>query len=127
MDKITKNLQLILLSIILISTIIAVGIEIRTMFTNQSVTSAPFNTITISNLFAGNFELTTYTAGQAGQLSALIDIATNIDVLQPGPIVFPPPSPTVTDVSCFGGNGLIKSISNPRSMISNSIDLIETA
>ena len=40
MDKITKNLQLILLSIILISTIIAVGIEIRTMFTNQSVTLA---------------------------------------------------------------------------------------
>ena len=40
MDKITKNLQLILLSIILISTIIAVGIEIRTMFINKSVTLA---------------------------------------------------------------------------------------
>ncbi len=40
MDKITKNLQLILLSIILISTIIAVGIEIRTMYLNQSVTLA---------------------------------------------------------------------------------------
>tara|TARA_Y100001970_G_scaffold137919_1_gene169652 strand:- start:2575 stop:2955 length:381 start_codon:yes stop_codon:yes gene_type:complete len=40
MDKITKNLQLILLSIILISTIIAVGIEIKTMFTNKSVTLA---------------------------------------------------------------------------------------
>ena len=39
-DKITKNLQLILLSIILISTIIAVGIEIRTMFINKSVTLA---------------------------------------------------------------------------------------
>ena len=25
-------------------------------------------------------------------------------MIQPGPIVFPPPSPTVTDVSCFGGN-----------------------
>ena len=40
MDKITKNLKLILLSIILISTIIAVGIEIKTMFTNKSVTLA---------------------------------------------------------------------------------------
>ena len=40
MDKITKNLQLILLSIILISTIIAVGIEFKTMFTNKSVTLA---------------------------------------------------------------------------------------
>tara|TARA_B100001996_G_scaffold337168_1_gene288874 strand:+ start:149 stop:532 length:384 start_codon:yes stop_codon:yes gene_type:complete len=40
MEKITKNLQLILLSIILISTIIAVGIEIKAMFLNQSVTLA---------------------------------------------------------------------------------------
>jgi protein PsiE len=40
MQKITKNLQLILLSIILISTIIAVGIEIKNMFKNQSVTLA---------------------------------------------------------------------------------------
>ena len=40
MEKITKNLQLILLSIILISTVIAVGIEIKTMFLNQSVTLA---------------------------------------------------------------------------------------
>ena len=40
MEKITKNLQLILLSIILISTVIAVGIEIKNMFTNQSVTLA---------------------------------------------------------------------------------------
>ena len=40
MEKITKNLQLILLTIILISTIIAVGIEIKTMFINQSVTLA---------------------------------------------------------------------------------------
>ena len=40
MEKFTKNLQLILLTIILISTIIAVGIEIKTMFINQSVTLA---------------------------------------------------------------------------------------
>ena len=31
MDKITKNLQFILLSIILISTVIAVGIELKRM------------------------------------------------------------------------------------------------
>ena len=40
MEKITKNLQLILLSIILISTVIAVGIEIKTMFLEKSVTIA---------------------------------------------------------------------------------------
>ena len=40
MENITKNLQLTLLSIILLSTIIAVGIEIKTMFLNQSVTLA---------------------------------------------------------------------------------------
>ena len=40
MEKIAKNLQLILLTIILISTVIAVGIEIKNMFTNQSVTLA---------------------------------------------------------------------------------------
>ena len=40
MENITKNLQLVLLSIILLSTIIAVGIEIKTMFFNQSVTLA---------------------------------------------------------------------------------------
>ena len=40
MESITKNLQLILLSIILLSTVIAVGIEIKTMFLNQSVTLA---------------------------------------------------------------------------------------
>ena len=40
MEKIAKNLQLILMVIILISTVIAVGIEIKNMFTNQSVTLA---------------------------------------------------------------------------------------
>ncbi len=40
MEKIAKNLQLILLCIILISTVIAVGIEIKSMFLNQSVTLA---------------------------------------------------------------------------------------
>ena len=40
MDNITKTLQLILLGIILVSTVIAVGIEIRFMFLNQSVTLA---------------------------------------------------------------------------------------
>ena len=40
MEKIAKYLQLILLSIILLSTVIAVGIEIRTMYINQSVTLA---------------------------------------------------------------------------------------
>ena len=37
MEKITKNLQFVLLTIILICTIIAVGIEIRTMFIDRSV------------------------------------------------------------------------------------------
>ena len=40
MENLTKNLQLILLTIILLSTVIAVGIEIKTMFFNQSVTLA---------------------------------------------------------------------------------------
>ena len=40
MENITKLLQFVLLTIILISTIIAVGIEIKTMFFNQSVTLA---------------------------------------------------------------------------------------
>jgi len=40
MDKIAKTLQLALMVIILISTVIAVGIEIKNMFTNQSVTLA---------------------------------------------------------------------------------------
>ena len=40
MEKITKNLQFVLLSIILVSTLIAVGIEIKTMFFNRSVTLA---------------------------------------------------------------------------------------
>ena len=40
MEKIAKNLQLILMCIILISTVIAVGIEIKNMFDNQSVTLA---------------------------------------------------------------------------------------
>ena len=40
MEKIAKNLQLILMCIILISTVIAVGIEIKYMFLNQSVTLA---------------------------------------------------------------------------------------
>lgn len=40
MEKITKNLQLILLSIILISTVIALGIEIKAMFLEKSVTLA---------------------------------------------------------------------------------------
>ena len=40
MDNITKNLQLALMCIILVSTVIAVGIEIKNMFTNQFVTLA---------------------------------------------------------------------------------------
>ena len=40
MDNITKNLQLALMCIILVSTVIAVGIEIKNMFTNQLVTLA---------------------------------------------------------------------------------------
>ena len=40
MEKITKNLQLVLMVIILISTVIAVGIEINYMFLFQSVTLA---------------------------------------------------------------------------------------
>ncbi len=40
MKNITKNLQFILLTIILVSTVIAVGIEIKKMFINQTVTLA---------------------------------------------------------------------------------------
>ena len=40
MEKIAKNLQLILMVIILISTVIAVGIEINKMFIAKSVTLA---------------------------------------------------------------------------------------
>ena len=40
MEKITKNLQFALLIVILISTVIAICIEIKTMFVNQSVTLA---------------------------------------------------------------------------------------
>ena len=40
MKNITKNLQFILLTIIIISTVIAVGIEIKKMFLNQTVTLA---------------------------------------------------------------------------------------
>ena len=40
MEKIAKNFQLILMVIILISTVIAVGIEIYKMFQNRSVTLA---------------------------------------------------------------------------------------
>ena len=40
MKNITKNLQFVLLTIILISTVIAVGIEIKKMFLNQPVTLA---------------------------------------------------------------------------------------
>ena len=40
MEKIAKNLQLILMVIILVSTVIAVGIEIYKMFQNRSVTLA---------------------------------------------------------------------------------------
>ena len=40
MDNITKILQLALMCIILVSTVIAVGIEIKNMFTNQLVTLA---------------------------------------------------------------------------------------
>ena len=40
MEKIAKNLQLLLMVIILISTVIAVGIEMYKMFQNRSVTLA---------------------------------------------------------------------------------------
>ena len=40
MEKIAKNLQLVLMVIILISTVIAVGIEISNMFQNRLVTLA---------------------------------------------------------------------------------------
>ena len=40
MDNITKNLQLALMCIILVSTVIAVGIEIKNMFTIQLLTLA---------------------------------------------------------------------------------------
>ena len=40
MEKIAKNLQLVLMVIILISTVIAVGIEMNKMFLAKSVTLA---------------------------------------------------------------------------------------
>ena len=40
MEKIAKNLQLVLMCIILISTVIAVGMEINNMFLNKTVTLA---------------------------------------------------------------------------------------
>ena len=40
MEKIAKNLELLLMCIILVSTVIAVGIEMYTMFENRSVTLA---------------------------------------------------------------------------------------
>ena len=40
MEKIIKNLQLVLLSVILVSTVLAVAIEIKTIFMNESVTLA---------------------------------------------------------------------------------------
>ena len=40
MDKIAKNLKLAIMVIILISTVLAVGIEMKNMFLNQSVTLA---------------------------------------------------------------------------------------
>ena len=40
MEKIAKNLQLALMCIILVSTVIAVGMEIKNMILNQSVTLA---------------------------------------------------------------------------------------
>ena len=40
MEKIIKNLQLILLSVIMVSTVLAVAIEIKAMFKNESVTLA---------------------------------------------------------------------------------------
>ena len=40
MEKFTKQLQFILLTVILICTVIAVGIEVKAMFANQTVTLA---------------------------------------------------------------------------------------
>ena len=40
MEKVTKQLQFILLTVILICTVIAVGIEVKAMFANQTVTLA---------------------------------------------------------------------------------------
>tara|TARA_B100000212_G_C27092226_1_gene412780 strand:+ start:111 stop:491 length:381 start_codon:yes stop_codon:yes gene_type:complete len=40
MQNIAKNLQLVLMCIILVSTVIAVGIEIKKMFLNETVTLA---------------------------------------------------------------------------------------
>ena len=48
MDKIAKNLQLALMVIILISTVIAVGIEMKNMFLNQSVTLADLLLMSVS-------------------------------------------------------------------------------
>ena len=48
MEKIAKNLQLILMVIILISTVIAVGIEINKMFLVKSVTLADLLLMSVS-------------------------------------------------------------------------------
>ena len=52
MEKIAKNLQLALMCIILVSTVIAVGMEIKNMFLNQSVTLAD---LLLMFLYLGSF------------------------------------------------------------------------
>ena len=51
MEKIAKNLQLILMVIILISTVIAVGIEIYKMFQNRAVTLADLLLMFLNHAF----------------------------------------------------------------------------
>ena len=66
---------------------------------NQTAPSFP--NFTINGLFAGTFQLTTYVTGGIG--GTPVSTWTNIVISQPAPvIVFG--APTVTDVSCFGGN-----------------------
>ena len=78
MDKIAKNLQLALMVIILISTVIAVGIEMQNMFLNQSVTLAdlllifdgPMHTSGKPTLVFGNRGIATLTLTTYGPLKA---------------------------------------------------------
>ena len=50
MEKIAKTLQLALMCIILVSTVIAVGMEIKNMFLNQSVMSVSYTHLTLPTI-----------------------------------------------------------------------------
>ena len=77
MEKIAKNLQLALMCIILISTVIAVGMEINNMFLNKTVRLQillvlSFIWTTVFSLYV--FSYTTFAFGWAGLFIAHIGL-----------------------------------------------------